>query len=202
MNTAFRTFLDEAVKFHGHLCGGQVIGVRMATAGLRELGIREPKGEQGRDLVIFVEIDRCATDAIIAVTGRTPGKRSIKMLDYGKMAATFVDARSGMGVRVSLRADSEAKIKQMAQSFMPREDEERASLAAMEAIAEEELLKIQRVSVALRPQDLPGVPLDSVVCANCGEVVKDLRHVNGNGEVLCKPCAEGRDYYTVQNGRA
>jgi len=100
-STAFNRHLDNAVKFHGHLCGGQVVGVRMAMAGLRELGIENPRSSEGRDLVIFIEIDRCAADAIISVTGRTPGKRSIKIMDYGKMAATFVDTGTGKAVRAA-----------------------------------------------------------------------------------------------------
>ena len=102
-NRDFQDVLDEAARLHGHLCEGLVLGVRMAIAGLDELGIKDPKSREGKDLVIFVEIDRCPVDGIIAVTGRTPGKRSIKMMDYGKIAATFVDARCGRGVRVSAR---------------------------------------------------------------------------------------------------
>ncbi|MCE5335847.1 MAG: FmdE family protein [Desulfobacteraceae bacterium] len=197
MEASFQSLLNEAVKFHGHLCGGQIIGVRMAMAGLRELGISEPKSEQGRDLVIFMEIDRCAADAIISVTGRTPGKRSIKMMDYGKMAATFVDTSSGRSVRVSVRADSEERVKRMAQHLFPQDDEAKAQLDAMACIAEEDLFRIRRVHVAMRPEDLPGVPLDTAVCERCGEMVRDRRQVCLNGSVLCKPCAQGRDYYTL-----
>ena len=196
-NGNFQKLLDEAVRFHGHLCGGQVLGVRMAMAGLRELEIEDSRGKEGRDLVIFVEIDRCATDAIIAVTGRTPGKRSIKMMDYGKMAATFVDTRSGRAVRVSVRADSSERIQRIAQASMPQKGEKQATLAALMAISEKYLLRIQKVSVRMRPQDLPGEPLETVVCRKCGETVKDMRQVILDGEVLCKPCAQGSDYYTV-----
>ncbi|MBI2544417.1 MAG: formylmethanofuran dehydrogenase subunit E family protein, partial [Candidatus Rokubacteria bacterium] len=86
----FGELLREAVAFHGHLCPGQVLGVRMAMAGCRALGVAEPKG-MGKNLVVFVEIDRCATDAIQAVTGCSLGKRTLKHVDYGKMAATFVN---------------------------------------------------------------------------------------------------------------
>jgi formylmethanofuran dehydrogenase subunit E len=172
----------------------------MAMAGLRELGIENPRGSEGRDLVIFVEIDRCATDAIISVTGRTPGKRSIKMMDYGKMAATFVDTRpGGAAVRVSVRGDSTETIQQIAQTYMRQKDEKQANIAALIAIPERDLLRIQKVDVTLSPHDLPGEPLDTVVCSKCGEIVKDVRHVVLEGKVLCRPCAQGRDYYTVRN---
>jgi formylmethanofuran dehydrogenase subunit E len=196
----FHRLLEDAVRFHGHLCGGQVIGVKMAMAGLRELGIENPRGPEGRDLVIFVEIDRCVTDAIISTTGRTPGKRSIKMMDYGKMAATFIDTRpGGAAVRVSVRGDSSETIQQIAQTYMPQKDEKQANIAALIAVPEKDLLRIQEVSVKLRPQDLPGEPLDTATCSKCGEIVKDMRHVFLKGRVMCRPCAEGRDYYTVRN---
>lgn len=198
-NEDFQKLLDEAVRFHGHLCGGQILGVRMAMAGLRELEIKDPRGREGRDLVIFVEIDRCATDAIIAVTGRTPGKRSIKIIDYGKMAATFVDIGSGRAVRVSIRGDSRKKVEQMAKTDFPREEGRQADLTALMAIAERDLLMIQEVRVNLRPQDLPGEPLDSVICQECGEAVLDMRHVLRKGRVLCKSCAQMGDYYTVRD---
>ncbi len=197
MDKDFQSLLDEAVRFHGHLCGGQVIGVRMAMAGLRQLGIKAPRSEEGRDLIIYVEIDRCAADAIIAVTGRTPGKRSIKMMDYGKLAATFVDTRRGKAVRVSVRADSSEKVRQIVQAN--GEDGQQAQMAALATIEEESLLRIQKVSVKLKPEDLPGEPLDTVTCRRCGESVKDRRQVSVEGKTLCKPCAQGQDYYTAHN---
>ncbi|MFH0725522.1 MAG: FmdE family protein [Pseudomonadota bacterium] len=194
----FQKLLADAVHFHGHLCGGQILGVRMAMAGLRELEIGNSRGEEGRDLVIFVEIDRCVTDAIISVTGRTPGKRSIKMMDYGKAAATFVETRTGRAVRVSVRGDSGARIKEIAKTFRSRHDEKHADLEALKSITEADLLRIEKVRVELRPEDLPGESLGEVRCQACGETVRDLREVRHEGRVLCKPCArEGSNYYTV-----
>jgi formylmethanofuran dehydrogenase subunit E len=197
MNENFQSLLDKAVRFHGHLCGGQVIGVRMAMAGLRELGIEDPKSREGRDLVIFIEIDRCATDAIISVTGRTPGRRAIKMMDYGKMAATFIDISSDRAVRISVKGDSNPKVDLIAQTSFPEKDEKQANIAALIEIDERDLFGIQKVAVKLNPQDLPGKPLSSVTCQRCGEAVKDMREVILSGRVLCKPCAQGNDYYTV-----
>ncbi|MDR3555537.1 MAG: FmdE family protein [Syntrophobacteraceae bacterium] len=195
MNEDFKALLGEAVRFHGHLCGGQVIGVRMAMAGLRELGIKEPRGKEGRDLVIFVEIDRCPVDAIIAVTGRTPGRRSIKMMDYGKQAATFVDAGASRAVRVSVKTGCFEKAALIARTLAGFQDEQQALYEALAAMDEEELLSIRRVSVAIEPRDLPGEALQTVVCQKCGETVKDMRQVGGNGLILCKPCALGLCYY-------
>ncbi len=196
MNDDFKRLLDEAVRFHGHLCGGQVLGVKMAMAGLRELGIRDSRGNEGRDLVIFVETDRCVVDAIISVSGRTPGKRSIKMMDYGKTAATFVDTRTARAVRISVRAECFDKVQRIAKTGVHQKDEQQANLAAMVALPEEELLAIQKVKVEIRPQDLPGELKETVICSRCGEKVNDMRQVKVNGDVLCKPCAQGGCYYT------
>src|SRR6195952_1030089 len=92
--------LHDAEIAHGHLCAGQILGVRMAMLALRRLGIEDPRSKTSPDrkrLVTIVEIDRCATDAIGVVTGCRVGKRALKLRDWGKMAATFVDLQSSLG---------------------------------------------------------------------------------------------------------
>ncbi len=84
-------YLRDAEQAHGHLCAGQVLGVRLAMLGLQKLGIDDPHGKDRKRLVTFVEIDRCATDAVAVVTGCRLGKRALKFRDWGKVAATFVD---------------------------------------------------------------------------------------------------------------
>src|SRR5690348_8562719 len=85
------TLLQQAEVSHGHMCAGQILGVRMALLGLKHLGIDDPRGADRKRLVTYIEIDRCATDAIGMVTGCRLGKRTLKFRDWGKMAATFVD---------------------------------------------------------------------------------------------------------------
>src|SRR5690349_6624052 len=99
-------YLRDAEQAHGHLCAGQVLGVRMAMLGLAQLGIEDPQGKDRKRLVTFVEIDRCATDAIGVVTGCRLGKRALKFRDWGKMAATFVDVSSGRAIRVAAKETS------------------------------------------------------------------------------------------------
>src|SRR6185312_11980538 len=103
---SFSDYLREAEAAHGHLCAGQILGVRMAMAGLSRLGISDPRGADRKRLVTYVEIDRCATDAVMVVTGCRLGKRALKFLGWGKMAATFVDLQSGKAVRVAARESS------------------------------------------------------------------------------------------------
>lgn len=191
----FQSLLDEAVAFHGHLCGGQIIGVKMAMAGLREIGVVDPKGNERKDLVVFVEIDRCATDAIIAVTGCRPGRRSLKVLDHGKMAATFVNLKTGKAVRINTTAESRRKAEALGAILTSAHGEKEAFCQALLLMREEELFTIREVSVNLRPEDLPGEPLGMVVCDACGENVLDLREVRRDGKILCRPCAAGRTYY-------
>src|SRR5438046_10440605 len=106
-------FLADAAQAHGHLCAGQVLGVRMAILGLEKLGIDDPRGKDRKRLVTFVEIDRCATDAIAVVTGCRLGKRALKFRDWGKLAATFVDVETGKAVRIAARESSKALARQM-----------------------------------------------------------------------------------------
>jgi formylmethanofuran dehydrogenase subunit E len=177
--------LQRAEAFHGHVCGGIVIGVRMALLGLREIGIRDPEGRDRKQLMVFVEIDRCATDAITSVTGCRPGKRTMKILDYGKMAATFLNLESHQAVRIAAR-----NLPAPAPEADPG-----AALAALKALPDAELFRIQPVAVTPGAGDLPGRPVRSVTCARCGETVLDLRDVTLAGATFCRPCAWGDRYY-------
>ena len=172
------------------MCPGQVLGVRMAMAGLRALGIDDPAKHRKR-LLTFVEIDRCATDAVALVTGCRLGKRSLKFLDYGKVAATFADLESGNAVRVVARDDSRQKAKSM---FPELGDPPKQQLAAYKVMDEAELFSIQRVRVNFGPQDLPGPPRSRVKCEKCGEGVNDGRERRVDGRILCRSCA-GESYY-------
>ena len=184
--------LAEAVSFHGHLCPGQVLGVRMAVAGCRETGFAHPRAA-GKHLVVFVEIDRCATDAIEALTGVSLGKRTLKHLDWGKAAATFVDARTGRGVRVAARDDARA----LAPLLVPGEpDARRAQIAAYRVMPERSLFLIESVVIAPGWLDRPRV---RVRCAECREGVNYGREIVVGGRGLCRGCA-GERYYGYDRG--
>jgi formylmethanofuran dehydrogenase subunit E len=189
-------YLALAAQAHGHMCPGQVLGVRMAMLGLRQLGIDDPARFRKR-LLTFVEIDRCATDAVSLVTGCRLGKRSLKFVDYGKVAATFVDLETQRAVRVAARDDSRAKAKGM---FPEMAEESKRQLEAYKVMDDAELFVIQPVTVSLNPQDLPGRPRSRVACELCGEGINDGRERRVNGRVLCRSCA-GESYYgTVTSG--
>src|SRR3989337_1677562 len=107
----FESLLNESVRTHGHLCPGQVLGVRMALYGLNGIGMDDPKGKDRKKLLVIVEVDRCATDALQSVTGCSLGKRSMKFVDYGKMAATFVNLGTGNALRVVAREEARGRAK-------------------------------------------------------------------------------------------
>lgn len=186
-------YLADAKQAHGHLCAGQVLGVRMAMLGLEKLGINDPLGnkEDRKRLVTFVEIDRCATDAIGVVTGCRLGKRALKFRDWGKMAATFVDVSTGKAIRIAAKESS----KQVARAMHPElsEKNQQQMLAYLE-MDENDLFTTQWVKVELPAEEFPGYKGDRIVCAHCGEGINFRREVQRDGRVFCRSCA-GESYY-------
>jgi formylmethanofuran dehydrogenase subunit E len=144
--------------------------------------------------VTFVEIDRCATDAVSLVTGCRLGKRSLKFVDYGKVAATFVDLETRRAVRVVARDDSRARAKGM---FPEIAEESRRQFEAYQVMDDAALFIVHDVEVTLAPEDLPGRPRSRVACEQCGEGVNDGRERRTNGRILCRNCA-GESYYTTR----
>jgi len=182
-------YLTLAEKAHGHLCAGQVLGVRLAMLGLRELGIADPVKERKR-LVTYVEIDRCVTDAVALVAHCRLGKRALKFYDWGKVAATFVDLQTGRAIRIAAKESS----KQRAREMFPELDKEHGQQQAYRVLPDEELFEKQWVRVEVKPEDLPSFKGPRVVCAQCGEGINFKREVVVDGRTLCRACA-GESYY-------
>lgn len=176
--------LDEARAFHGHVCPGQVLGVRLAVLGTAAVGIPE---RRSKSLVVWVEIDRCAADAIQTVTGCRPGRRTLKLVDHGKLAATFLNMDTGVAARVVARTDSRERAATLYPD-LPRKD---AQLRAYRELPLGELFDVYGVAVELDELDLPGKPLVRITCADCREEVNDGRHVMRDGLPLCRSCADG-----------
>jgi formylmethanofuran dehydrogenase subunit E len=164
----------------------------MALGALSWLGV-DPEREPKR-LLVYVEIDRCAADAIGVVTGCRLGKRTLKHVDYGKMAATFVDLKTRRAVRVAALESARALASAYAPAGLPRDE---AQLIAYKAMPDEEVYGLQEVQVHISPYDLPGHALRRVVCARCGETINDCREVISGDEVLCRACAYGAYYEPV-----
>ncbi len=184
-------YLALAQSAHGHLCAGQVLGVRLAMLGLRELGIDDPVRDRKR-LVTHVEIDRCVTDAVALVANCRLGKRALKFHDWGKVAATFVDLPTGRAVRIAARESS----KQRAREMFPTMEKDAGQQQAYRVLSDDELFTRQWVRVEVRPEDLPGFKGPRVVCAQCGEGINFQRQVARDGRTLCRSCA-GECYYSA-----
>lgn len=189
--------LRECEILHGHICPGQVLGARMAVSGCHLLGIRDPRGADRKKLIVWVEVDRCMTDAVSAVTGVRLGRRSLKFLDYGKVAATFLNTDTGRAVRLAA-LDSSRALADARYASLPGK-KERQMLTYREA-SEAELFKIEAVTVDFRETDAPGRPRVRVTCQRCLEGVNDGREMSGeDGEVLCRPCADGGYYKVIED---
>jgi formylmethanofuran dehydrogenase subunit E len=187
-------YLELAAVAHGHLCAGQVLGVRLAMLGLRELGITDPVADRKR-MVTYVEIDRCVTDAVALVANCRLGKRALKFRDWGKVAATFVDLQTGRAVRVAAKESS----KQVAREMFPEMGKDAGQQKAYAALADEVLFETRWVKVEVKPEDLPGFKGPRVVCAGCGEGINFKREVAVDGRTLCRGCA-GEQYYLPIQG--
>jgi formylmethanofuran dehydrogenase subunit E len=188
--------LRECELLHGHICPGQVLGARMAVVGCELIGIGDPRGADRKKLIVWVEVDRCMTDAVSAVTGVRLGRRSLKFLDYGKVAATFYNTDTGSAVRVAALDNSRALADARYASLQSKK--ERQMLTYREASVAE-LFKIETVSVDFREIDAPGRPRSRVTCERCLEGINDGRETNGQGgEVLCRPCADGAYYEVIK----
>jgi formylmethanofuran dehydrogenase subunit E len=194
--------IREAEIAHGHLCAGQVLGVRLAMLGLAKLGI-DPRGkkEDRKRLVTFVEIDRCATDAIGVVTGCRLGKRALKFRDWGKMAATFVDLGpqprppDADHLYKAIRIAAKESSKKLAREMHPEiENKNQQQMLAYREMSDDDLFTTQWVKVELLPEEFPGYKADRIVCAQCGEGINFHRQVLRDGKTLCRSCA-GERYY-------
>lgn len=182
-------YIERANVAHGHTCAGQILGIRLSLLGLKELGIDDPIKERKR-LVTIVEIDRCATDAVQLVTGCRLGKRALKFKDFGKVAATFMDLKTGRAIRIVAREES----KQKARELFPELDKEEGQRRAYRQLPDDDLFARQWVRVALPEEDMPGYRAPRVVCAQCGEGINFKREVQRDGRLLCRACA-GERYY-------
>jgi len=185
-------YAAQAAQAHGHMCAGQILGLRMAMYGMKLLGIEDPMGHDRKRLVTFIEIDRCATDAIPIVTGCRLGKRALKFRDFGKVAATFCDLKEDRAVRVVARETSKERAKYL---YPEIADKNQQQMRAYRELPDEELFATQWVRVALGPEEFPGYKGERRSCEECGEGINFKREVVRDGRVLCKACA-GERYYT------
>jgi formylmethanofuran dehydrogenase subunit E len=188
----FEELLASSAEVHGHLCPGQVVGVRMAMLGCTLIGLDEPTShDQIKKLIVYVEMDRCAGDAIAHVTGATLGRRSLKFVDYGIMAATFLNLETEKAYRVL----STEEARDLAPHYAPEiVGKYQQQLEAYKRMPDSVLFRVQEVELRLSEFDLPGPTRRKVSCDRCGQVVRDHREVVIDGSPLCQQCAHGGYY--------
>ena len=210
----FDALLREAEVAHGHLCAGQILGVRLAMLGCERLGIDDPRGlvnpKDRKRLVTFIEIDRCATDAIAVVTGCRLGKRAIKFRDWGKMAATFVDLASPITpalasplpqqgdtpVYKAIRIAALESSKQRARDLYPQiENKNQQQMLAYRELPIADLFSEEWVAVPMHPREMPGYKSARIACEVCGEGINYDREVHREGKILCEACASPETRY-------
>jgi formylmethanofuran dehydrogenase subunit E len=182
----FETLLTGSSEAHGHLCPGQVVGVRMAILGCRLIDLDEPTShKQIKKLIVYVEMDRCTADAVAYATGVKLGRRSLKFMDYGIMAATFVNLETGKAFRVLSTEES----RDLAEVYAPEIQGKHArQLEAYKRMPDSALFRVQKVDARVKDEDMPGPTRFKATCHLCGQVIRDGREIIRNDKVLCKPC--------------
>lgn len=171
--------LEKAVNYHGHLCSGQAIGVKMALYAIEllNLGVKDDY----KNLKVYVETDRCIADSIMTVTGCKVGKRRFVFLDYGKTACTFVNMDNKEAYRIYRK-----------NRLYPKDGEDIAEFFA--DLKNEDIFVAKKVFIDIKPEDMPGKPLGATICDICQEEVIDLKEIVKEGKIMCKNCAN-QSYY-------
>lgn len=181
----------SADHHQGHLCPRQVLGVRMglAVGGYFDLAVPQQK----KRLLTIIETDGCFADGVAVATGCTVGHRTMRVVDFGKVAATFIDMDTDAAVRFVPRADVRAE----ARRYAPDERSHwHTQLRAYQRMPVHRLFFAQPVVLTTSVEELLSRPGVRVNCDRCGEEIINEREIVQDGQVLCRTCA-GYGYYEV-----
>jgi formylmethanofuran dehydrogenase subunit E len=181
--------LFQSAALHQHLCPRQVLGVRMGLAGSQQLGLTVPQSD--KRLLTIVETDGCLIDGLAVATGCRVSRRTMRVLDFGKIAATFVDTRTEQAIRIIPHQAS----RQRAEAYAPEAQSRwEAYLLGYQRMPEAELLDIQAVVLSLSLEKILSKESCRVNCDQCGEEIINEREIIKAGSTLCRACA-GERYY-------
>jgi formylmethanofuran dehydrogenase subunit E len=181
--------LEKSMQDHDHLCPRQILGARIGMAGMKALNFTEPPKK--KELLVISETDGCFVDGVIAATGCTVGHRTLRVEDYGKVAVTFVNTKSGYAVRIAPRLD----IRERAAAFIP--DEPRhyfAQMQAYQSMPDKEMFTIAEVQLTTSVEEIVSRAGVRVNCDMCGEEIMNEREVLRDGSILCQNCTGNRYY--------
>jgi len=187
-----QTILEISSSQHKHLCPRQVLGARIGLAGATALGLDVPRSD--KRLLIIVETDGCFADGVAAATGCTMGHRTLRLADYGKIGATFVDVKTETAVRLSPQLD----IREKAYTYAPDEKKHYyAQLIGYQHMPDAELLTLQPVRLSVPVAQIVSRAVVRVNCAGCGEEIINEREVMREERPYCPACA-GPAYYAPE----
>jgi len=186
---AFDELLQRSAARHSHLCPRQVLGVRIGLAGAAALGLTTPRRD--KRLLVIVETDGCFADGIEVATGCTVGHRTLRVEDYGKIAATFVDVVTEQVLRIAPRLD----VRQRALAYAPHEPRHYfAQLRGYQVMSDEELLTVEPVQLVQPIRQIVSRPGVRVNCTGCGEEIINEREIMLDGQPFCYTCARSGYY--------
>jgi formylmethanofuran dehydrogenase subunit E len=183
--------LEASAILHSHLCPRQVLGVRMGMCAGRILGLALPQTD--KRLLTFMETDGCAADGVAVATGCRVGRRTMRIVDFGKVAATFVDTLFGSAIRIHPHPDTRTRA---AYYVVKQPDRWHTQLLAYQIMPDDALLVVEHVELSVSLQAIVSQPWKRVVCQVCGEEIMNEREVVRESMILCRSCA-GMRYYLV-----
>ena len=190
--TLLEELLQRSAELHHHLCPRQVLGVRMGLLGGRLLELVVP--QRDKRLLAIVETDGCASDGVAVATNCWVGRRTMRVLDFGKVAVTFVDTQTNRAMRIAPSQQSRHLAEQYAATA---ESRWHAYLLGYQHMPDAELFSVRPVQLRFSLEELLSKESYRVICAHCGEEVTNQREVIQDGRTLCRPCA-GHGYYWDQ----
>jgi formylmethanofuran dehydrogenase subunit E len=175
--------LEKSAQNHTHLCPRQILGVRIGMAGL--LNLKLQADQPGKRILVILESDGCFADGVIAATGCTIGHRTLRVEDYGKVAATFIDTELGRAIRIS----PVLNIRKKAFNFLPEEPRHYfAQMQAYQQMSDEKMFNIKEVTLSVPIAALMSRPGRKAICDLCGEEILNEREIHLNGLTICRPC--------------
>jgi formylmethanofuran dehydrogenase subunit E len=191
LRITLQEYMARAAILHPCICPRQIIGLRMARLACRWLEI-DP-AVQRKQIFVYMEMGRCAADSVILVTGASPTNQLMRLMNFGKLAATFVSLNSGRAIRVSEHFHS----RQTAANMLPEYSNVReAQIRAYQYMSDELLLYWQEVNLL---QGVPIIPEKySIDCSRCGERINENAHLTIANRPVCKPCTEGTYYSAIE----
>lgn len=185
--------LDISAARHRHLCPRQVLGVRMGLYAGQVLTLPTP--QTNKRLYVIMETDGCALDGVAVATGCSVGRRTMRIEDCGKVAATFIDIWSGQTIRLVPRATA----REMAAVYAPgARNRWTAQLVGYQCAPDDALFELQEIELLILLQEIIGRPGQKAVCESCGEEVINGRERHLKGMQLCRTCA-GDSYYAFRH---